>query len=99
MGGGIRTHRQDGYVFYVYGFGLLHLDHNTALFRLLVTLKHGTIRWHMYLPYHPRHRFQNAIRATGCARAEVAIGGVKAPIYHCGGRGQGERGGIESERL
>ena len=53
----------------------------------------------MHLPYPPRHRFQNAVRAPGRTRAEVAIGGVKATIYHCRGRGQGERAGIEGERL
>ena len=95
----LRIHRHDGYVIYVHGFRLLHLDHNTALFQLLVTLKHRAICWHMHLPYPPRRHFQNAVRATGYIRAEVGIVGVRAPVYHCGGRKQEERAGIEGERL
>ena len=53
----------------------------------------------MHLPHFPRHRSQDADRATGYTRAEVAIGGVRAPVCHCGARPQGERAGIERDRL
>ena len=53
----------------------------------------------MHLPHFPRRRFQDAVRATGFTRAEVAIGGVRAPLCHCGARKQAERAGIERDRL
>ena len=53
----------------------------------------------MHLPDRPRHPFQNAIRAAGCTRTEVAIGRIKAPICGYGGREQGERAGVDGECL